>query len=78
MTENEFRNTDEVQDSDYNFRSDLTLEEVQLVFHERMKFCKCVSEHDGEFAPEWTWQYRHSSSTQPGKAKGQRLSCAPV
>jgi hypothetical protein len=55
IKDNKFRNADKVEEFVYNFWSDVTLEEVQPVFHEQMRRIKWVSEHDGEHFPDETW-----------------------
>jgi hypothetical protein len=40
------------QDFVSNCWSEVTLDEVQLVFHEWMRPLEWVCEHDGEYAPE--------------------------
>jgi hypothetical protein len=52
LNETVFRNPYEVEDLVCNFRSDVTLDEMQLVFHERMRRLERVCEHNGEYVPE--------------------------
>jgi hypothetical protein len=63
VKDNEFRNADKVELFVGNFWSEVTLEEVQPVFHEEMRRIKSVSEHDGEHFPEETsWSFWISST----------------
>jgi hypothetical protein len=52
MKETVCRNAAEVADFVCNFWSEVTLHEVQLVFHEWMRPLEYVCEHDGEYVPE--------------------------
>jgi hypothetical protein len=48
MEETVFRNADEVEAFVCNCWSEVTLDEVQLVFHKWMRRLEWVCEHDGE------------------------------
>jgi hypothetical protein len=52
MNEAVFKNEDETGDIVCIFWSDVTLDEMQLVFPERMNRLKWVGDHDGEYVPE--------------------------
>jgi hypothetical protein len=54
MKETVFMSADEVKDFVCNFWSEVTLEEVQLAFHEWMKRLEAVCEYDGEYVPQQT------------------------
>jgi hypothetical protein len=54
MNEKGFRNANEFDDFVCNIWSEVTLEEVQLVFHEWMRRLEWVSQHDREYVREET------------------------
>jgi hypothetical protein len=66
MNANKSRNGDEAEDLNCDVWSAVTLNHMQLVFHEWMSRLERVCEGDGEYAPEQTAWDLHISGTYPG------------